>query len=223
VLMATEGVRSTPRDLELVRFAGEMYGAPMSVVGLLLERFGDRTIAESSRPALARYHAARLERLGYAGRRRLLGRQWVIPTTAGMAAAGLPFEPWTPAPWKLEHVAMVARLRLHLEDHYPGAQWQSERWIRHRWHEDKIRGLRIPDGIVLLPSGAQVAVELELHRKMRDRYARMLRAVSPQVDEVWWFVPPADVDWLRGVIDSTHERPPTLHTVVAIPEEVMRP
>lgn len=222
-VMSPEGVVETERDLELVRWLGEMYGAPMSVFGLLIERYGERGVAESSRPSLARYHAVRLERLGFAVRRRLLGRQWILPTPAGIRHVRLPFEAREPAPSKATHVAIVGRLRLYLESQHHGARWESERWVRHWWREDKIEGLRIPDGILLLPDGRQVAIEVELHRKLRDRYPRLLRATSSSVDAVWWFVPAIDVDWLSDLIDSIHERPPTPHVVHELPGVVISP
>jgi hypothetical protein len=224
VAMASEhaGVRATPRDLELVRWLGEMYGAPITTFGRLIDRLGEG-VAPENQPVLARYHAARLERLGYVQRRRLLNHQWVLPTRRGLQSAGLRFEPWQPQDWKLEHVAMTGRARLYLQAAYPGSGWESERSIKHRWRQQRIRGLRAPDGLLLLPSGAQIAVEVERYRKPRDKYVRLVRELSTEVDEVLWLVPPADVDWLQVLVTEAAASTGIRHVVEAIPEAVMAP
>lgn len=199
--MATLRVRSTPRDLELLRFAGEMYCVPMGVFAELVARFSPTGIGPDVRPQLARRHAARLGRLGYADRRPLLGHRWVLPTRAGLRAAGLSYEPYEPPEWKLRHLAAVAWLCLALTDANPGSRWESERSVRQRWREQRIRG-RIPDGVLERVDGSRVAVELELHRKARWRYPDVLEDVDPTMDLVWWFTRPGDVAW---VVDRLQE------------------
>lgn len=104
-------VRLSERDAAVLRFLGEQYGAPLSVVASLY-RVGDR---------VARRHVARLERAGFAGRLTVAGQQWVVPTRAGLRFADLDHDVWQPRAWKLEHVEGVARLRLALAGRYPDA------------------------------------------------------------------------------------------------------
>ena len=70
-------VRLTERDATVLRFLGDQYGAPLSVVADLYG-VGDR---------VARRHVARLERAGFAGRLTVAGQQWVVPTRAGLTRA----------------------------------------------------------------------------------------------------------------------------------------
>jgi hypothetical protein len=181
-------VRPTQRDLEVLRWLGEMYGAPLSVVGQLYGT-GDR---------VTRRHAARLEQAGFASRQLAPAGVWLVPTRAGLRYAGLDYERWDLIGWKAAHMAAVCRMRLELERRFPGAGWESERAIRQRWHGTGAR-VRIPDGILGQP-GRRIGVEVELHRKAAHRYEGILADLDLEVPEVWWFVRGGDVAWLRRVL-----------------------
>jgi hypothetical protein len=184
-------VRLTERDAAVVRFLGEQFGAPLSVV-LRLYGVGERA---------TRQNVARLERAGFASRLTVAGQQWVVPTRAGLRFADLDHEVWTPRAWKLEHVEGVARLRLALTGRYPDAVWTSERAIRSRWANSGAR-VRFADGQLNLADGRCIGIELELHRKKRHEYEGIGRDVDPDFDEVWWFCPAQDVDWLADVLEE---------------------
>jgi hypothetical protein len=188
-------VRVTARDAVVLRFLGEQFGAPLSVVAGLYG-VGDR---------VARRQVARLERAGFASRLAVAGQQWVVPTRAGLRFADLDLEVWQPRAWKLEHVEATGRLRLRLAELYPDAVWTSERAIRSRWANTGAR-VRFADGQLDFPQGRCVGIELELHRKKRFEYEGIVRDVDPAFDQVWWFVPShpnqhlVEVTWLREVL-----------------------
>jgi hypothetical protein len=202
-------VRLTERDAAVLRFLGDQFGCPLSVVADLY-RVGDR---------VARRHVARLERAGFAGRLAVAGQQWVVPTRAGLRFADLDHEVWQPRAWKLEHVEGVARLRLHLTSRYPDAVWTSERAIRSRWANTGAR-VRFADGQLDLPDGRCIGVELETHRKKRHEYEGIVRDVDPDFDEVWWFCPAGDVRWLADVLDAIPRPARPDHLVLELPEGV---
>jgi hypothetical protein len=181
-------VRPTQRDLDVLRWLGEMYGAPLSVVAQLYGVAARDT----------RRHAARLERAGFASRQRGPADTWLVPTRRGLRYAGLEYETWELIGWKAAHLAAVCRMRLHLEGRFPGAGWESERACRARWHGTGAR-VRIPDGILGQP-GRRIAIEVELHRKAAHRYEGILADLDLEVPEVWWFVRGGDVAWLRRVL-----------------------
>jgi hypothetical protein len=181
-------VRPTQRDVTVLRWLGEMYGAPLSVVG---ELYGVG-------PRDTRRHAARLEQAGFAGRQHAPAGVWLVPTRRGLRYAGLNFETWSLVGWKADHLAAVCRLRLHLEREHPGAGWESERACRERWHGTGAR-VRIPDGILGQP-GRRIGIEAELHRKAAHRYEGILADLDPELAEVWWFVGGSDVAWLGRVL-----------------------
>jgi hypothetical protein len=218
--MSPEGVDVTQRDLDVVRWVGEMYTVDLDLFSRLYEHFGGRPLTEASRVTLGRVHAARLESLGFAVRRRLINRRWVFPTVRGFREAGLPFSyTYDPPLWKLDHLATVARLRLYLERQHPGATWEAERWIRRRYRAEHIRG-RVPDGLLEFPDGRQVALEVELHRKTYKRYPELLEELE-NWDETWWYVrTEADAEWLRArMVDVVLPIKP-VHRAIVLPPEV---
>ena len=209
-------VRPTERDLRVLRWVGEQFGAPLPVVEQLY----------GVSPAIARRHVARLVRAGLAAREYgPLGRLWLVPTRKGLRFAGLEYERWSLVGWKGDHVASTARLRLALQRIHPAATWTSERAIRSRWANTGAR-VRFADGQLDFPDGRCVGVELELHRKQRHEYEGIGRDVDPAFDEVWWFVPgdPArhlvEVTWLRGVLDGIPKQERPTHEVYALTGEL---
>lgn len=199
----------TPRDLAALTFAAEQYALPAELWALVLdapERVGRR-------------RAAALERAGYVRRPRLLNRSWVVPTPAGLRFAGLPYAPWSPVGWRLEHVAACARLRLHLVAEHPGSTWESDRALRHYWSvpERKLARVRVGDGALVLDGGRRVGIELELTRKAAHRYAPAVADVDPRVAEVWWFTP--SPGWLYRLLQDTPASVPQL--VRSLPEGVV--
>jgi hypothetical protein len=204
-------VRPTRRDAVALRWLGEQFGAPLPVFAQLYG-VGERA---------ARQNAERLERAGFASRLTVSGRQWVVPTRAGLWFAGLDYGVWRPREWKLEHVEGTGRLRLWLQEEYPDAVWTSERAIRSRWANTGAR-VRYADGQVDLEDGRCVGIELEVHRKKRHEYEGIAGDVDPEFDEVWWFCPATDVTWLADVLDGIPKPERPAHHVLRLPEGVTR-
>jgi hypothetical protein len=173
----------TLRDLEVLRWVGEQYAAPLSTVALLV----GANASAASAARMASRTAERLERLGYAGRRPLIGQQWLAPTRRGLRAAGLPYKVDVPAEILLHHITMVGRLRLYLAATEPDATWESERAIRQRCAGVP---LRRTDGGLWWPDGTATGVELERYVKRPPRYLGIVRNVDPAwTAGVWWFTP----------------------------------
>jgi hypothetical protein len=174
----------TERELRLLRWVGEQYAAPMTLVASLLGEL-------PTDGRLTRRAAARLQQLGYADRYPLLRRVWLVPTSAGLRAAGLPYRHWSPErhEWSARHIEACGRLRLYLERHRPDGRWESERAIRSRWDGSGAR-VRLADGGLWWPDGSATGVELELHIKRADRYNAAVADQDPAwTDGVWWFTP----------------------------------
>jgi hypothetical protein len=220
-VMADQGVGrgTTPRDLALLRFVGEQYGVPLSVFGELVARYSPGVVRPESQATLARRHALRLEQLGFAGRRTMLGHRWVFLTREGMREAGLPFQPGEIPLWKLEHTATVARLRLHLEAEHRDWRWESERWIRRRYRQEHLRG-RIPDGLLEVTPDHRIAIEVELTRKGVHRYPELFEALESW-HETWWYVrDEREAAWLEERMREAVRPIKPWHRVFVLPEGV---
>jgi hypothetical protein len=156
-------------------------------------------LSPSSAEVMARRQAARLERLGYADRRPMLGQTWLSPTRRGMTAAGLPYRLWVieDHAWSLAHVEACARLRLQLERAYPTATWESDRAIRHRWWRSGARVRLADGGLYWSDDGSATGIELERHVKRPDRYRAAVLDTDPAwTAGVWWFCPAGQVELL---------------------------
>jgi hypothetical protein len=99
-----------------------------------------------------------------------------------------------------EHDLQLVDLAVSLE-HRTGAQWQTDRQIR---HEKGLKGVGIPghspDGVLLFPGGARIAVELELSPKGAGKIEKIfMEYAGSQYQEVWYFV---NCDYLAARIRS---------------------
>lgn len=205
----------TERELAVLRWVGEMYTVPLGVLADLVDR-GPEPLSPASAERVARRTAVRLERLGYAGRRPLLGQPWLIPTRTGLRAAGLNYPAQVPAEGILKHVATVARLRLHLAATEPAAEWESERAIREQWGASRVRRV---DGALWWPGEDAAGVEVELHLKKPARYAGIVHDLDPSWNAgVWWFTRPAHMATLAKYLREAGGG--DFHQVYELPEGV---
>lgn len=156
---------ATPRDLEVIRFVARMRFASAAQLARafgMAERGARRRCGALRRAGLLRYE------------RVLFGQPGVyLATAAGLGLAGSDLSPARIDLAGYRHHLAVVSLALDLLAASPGARWRSERELRH----DRGLGVRahLPDGVLLLPGGARVAVELELTPKTGRRLAGILR------------------------------------------------
>jgi len=167
------------RDLRVLAWICEQYGARVDHLALL-EGCSERS---------ARRLVARLRDAGLVSTRRLLVGEpaWAIPTATGARVSGAGFGPWQPRVGQLAHVAATARVRIHVQQRSPAAEWVCERQLaRER------RGARehLPDAVVFV-DGQRVAIEVELTVKSRKRTQAILDELSRRFDTVLYFCAPA--------------------------------
>jgi hypothetical protein len=165
------------RDLDLLLWLGEQYGARMDQ----LERrigCGERTVQRT---------VARLRHAGLVATRRILVGEpaWVLPTRAGLRACGSLFGVWEPRLGLLAHVAAVNDVRLHVEESAGECVWLCERALL----RERRAGEHLPDGVVLL-DGRRAVIEVELTVKSRRRTTAILDELSRRFDAVVYFCAP---------------------------------
>ncbi|MGH7685367.1 MAG: replication-relaxation family protein [Candidatus Dormibacteria bacterium] len=98
----------------------------------------------------------------------------------------------------LRHALAVVDLSEQLVGDAPGAEWITERELRRdrmraaRVHPEE-RQRRTPDGLLVLPGGRRVAVELDLTPKRTRKLEQLADAyaLDASVECVWWFLPSA--------------------------------
>jgi hypothetical protein len=140
----------------------------------------------------------------------------LIPTRTGLRAAGLDYRAEIPAPILLDHVATVARLRLHLAAAHPDAEWESERSIRRQWGDTRMRRV---DGALWWPGEDATGIEVELHAKKPARYAGIVHDLDPSWNAgVWWFTRPELVALLAARLAEAGGG--DVHQVYQLPEGV---
>lgn len=162
------------RDLVVLGWLGEQYGARVDQLGVLVG-CGPRTVQRT----VARLHAAGLVRT----ERMIVGEPaWVTPTGAGMAACGSGFGVWRPRIGLLAHVAAVNDVRLHIQGRAPGTVWVPERVLA----KERAAGEHLPDGVAIT-EGRRVAIEVELTVKSRQRVTAILDELAGRFDTVLYF------------------------------------
>ncbi len=162
------------RDLELVGWLGEQYGARTDQLETLLD-CGPRTIQRV---------LARLRDAGLVTTRRLLVGEpaWVIPTSTGLRAVGTGFGVWQPRIALLAHTAAVNDVRLHIHARSPESEWVPERLLA----RERQAGEHLPDGVVITNS-QRVAIEVELTIKSQRRVQAILDELTGRFDAVLYF------------------------------------
>ena len=172
-------IRTTERDLRLLRIVGEQYALSVPQLARLMGRSGHA----------GRWLRERWQRAGWVdGRALLVGRPpFVWLTRRGLSAAGLGYPVWRPTPGALAHVEAVTDVRLDVQRRHPEAKWVSERDLaRTRTGRTAHRA----DGLVVIDGGA-VAVEVELTQKERRRAARIMGKLVAAHRSVTYFAAPA--------------------------------
>jgi hypothetical protein len=219
-------VHFTARDGAALAWIGEQFGVRADVAALVLANYSQRSEPLSRRTV--RVQLDRWERAGLILRQRLYGRSWVVPTSAGLAFAGLPYTPWRPAYGRLAHVHAVSVVRLALEAEHPGLR---ERWISERARERERRAQGASwhraDAAVEVPAPADRpglqqalhAIEVELTPKSRPNLAEVFDTLTGNTVAVTYFAPAGDVLALRAALAevTANHRPRVDVRVVELP------
>ena len=171
-------IRTTERDLRLLRVVGEQYALSVPQLARVMGR------SEHA----GRWLRDRWQRAGWVeGRALIVGRPpFVWLTRRGLRAAGLDYAVWRPTPGALAHVAAVTEVRLDVHHRHPSAEWVTERDLA---RVGSGRAAHRPDGLVVM-DGRAVAVEVELTQKERRRAARIMSDLVVAYESVTYFASP---------------------------------
>jgi hypothetical protein len=185
-------VRLTERDLQMIRWIN---GHRVATAEQVANKFGLSTPTAKRRL----YGLKSLDCLVY--EKVFQDKPGVFRAAArGIAAAGDSLPAARIVLGSYEHDLQLVDLAVTLE-HRTGAQWQTDRQIR---HEKGLKGVgtpgHSPDGVLVFPGGARIAVELELSPKGAGKIEKIfMEYAGSQYQEVWYFV---NCDYLAARIRS---------------------
>jgi hypothetical protein len=193
VLLACIGEQYAYRFDQMQKALGRMAKAETVVAGLLSE--------SATRHTIDRWEAA-----GFATCRKILadGPRFIWLTPQGLRAAGLPFRAYEPKPAELSHLAWCVQARLKMQELYPAAAWQSERWLRHELTQ-RMKRVSLPDALLYLEDARPIALEIELSQKNVLRLEEILQDRTLVYAQVWYFAPPAVRSALQQARDQLDE------------------
>jgi hypothetical protein len=180
----------TERDLAILRDLTRFWA--MTVEQVTRHHFPTVKTAANRLGELVNAGLVRAERPAFRGRAAYL----VTPAGARLADVDLPAA--RASLLLLPHRLAVVDLADALLERHTGAAWTTERELRQgsmATVRDRRRGRmlagtpHVPDGVLTLPDGLAVAVELELSGKTTEEYSRILRWYGAALDyrRVRWF------------------------------------
>lgn len=181
----------TKRDIEMIRFINEFGFCEMPQ---FMKRFG-------LKKTWMYEMMQRLIEAGFIKHQRILhGRPGVYSVTRkGAKLTDLPpIEQVTVG--RYEHQNCVLNVYMKLREQYPEAHWISERRLMNDKFCDGLgKTGHVSDGILMFPDGKQIAIEVELSIKGKNRIEKILRGYGAQlsIKEVWYYCTPPVASLLK--------------------------
>lgn len=106
-----------------------------------------------------------------------------------------------------EHQVLITELSIAMRTQHPTAQWVSERHLKHAKYSKGVgQSGHLPDAILVKEGGKQVAIEVELSLKAKERTQEIFTQYSGNFDfeEVWYFCYP---DILGSLLEWSKPHP----------------
>ena len=101
---------------------------------------------------------------------------------------------------KYDHQLKVIDVFMKLAKEYPGGYWVSERRLLiDQNQKDILKRKHIADGMLLFEDGREIAIEVELSLKGKNRLEKILKAYAGQyaITEVWYYCWPYIIPALK--------------------------
>ena len=179
--MAVIDMQLTKRDIEIIKFINEFGYCEMPQI---IKRFG---LKKTWMYELMQ----RLVEAGFVNHRRILHGQHGVyfVTSKGAKLTDLPPIERIPL-GQYEHQNSNLNVYMKLRNQYPDAHWISERRLKHDKFFDGLGKVgHISDGILMFPDGKQIAIEVELSTKGKNRIEKILKGYGVQlaIKEVWYY------------------------------------
>ncbi len=197
-LRSDRGPRLTERDHKALSWIGQQYAVRLDQLQILLARLGepgDYTSKPKEKGRLTRKRTMdlvrRWEQLGLVSYGRFLHGDpaWVWLSMEGLRTVRQQIgelSRFEPTPAGLSHLLFCNQARLLVEERHPDGVWQSERQLR-AGRKLGERPTHLPAGLLTLPNGHVIAIEVERSVTDADRLKEILRALTSRYQMVWYF------------------------------------
>lgn len=99
------------------------------------------------------------------------------------------------------HQIAIIKVYLKLQVLYPDAHWVSERQLKHDKFSEGLGKIgHLSDGTLILPEGKQIAIEVEMSAKGKNRLHKILRGYAAQLvfQEIWYYCLPSVIPMLTA-------------------------
>ena len=210
------GPRLTERDHKALSWIGQQYTVRLDQMQIVLARLAEpgeygRKPKEEGRLTQKRTMdlVRRWERLG------LVSYGWFLhgdPAWVWLSAEGLravrqqigdlrPFEPTVAG---LSHLFFCNQARLLVEERHPDGVWLSERQLR-AGRKPGERSPHLPAGLLTLPNGHVVTIEIERSVTDYGRLKEILQALVSQYQTVWYFCTGHSENVIKKVVKTLPE------------------
>ncbi len=206
----------TSRDVAALEWLEDMRVVYETDLAVLLARLSGRDDAVS--PSAVRSAIQRWRKLSLVSASKLFAGEprmvWLTETGASVAGAVRWREPGVGV---LRHTALVARVRLWLEQRglagQDVAEWVSERRWRQQ-HPDAVRhGAHVPDGLAVTEDGQTYAIEVEVSDKGPGRAMEIAMKLTQTYARVVYVVP-GETQTARTVRGALERALSTMRNVV---------
>jgi hypothetical protein len=104
-----------------------------------------------------------------------------------------------------EHQLSILKVYFKLQQAYPEAYWISERRLKYDKFYDGVGKIgHVADGMLAFPDGRQIAIEVEMSIKGKNRIAKILRGYSAQfeIKEIWYYCLPSIIPMLTAAANN---------------------
>ena len=162
--------------------------------GALTDQHVNRCYGQPEPEGASRLHRLEAKRFVKVGTMDSLGVTYVFATRKAIRAVESELRPLDHGPRHLEHDLSVASLAYWLLAQNPGAEWLTERQLRHDDSKARRFGRQLsqpypPDG-ALIVNGRKIGIELEKRFANDEKYARKCRWYAEHIEfhEVHWYV-----------------------------------
>lgn len=103
---------------------------------------------------------------------------------------------------RYEHQLKLTNVYIRLLEKYPESNWISERRLKHeKFYTGVGKSGHLSDGILILQNEKQIAIEVELNLKGKNRIDSILKGYAAQFSfsEIWYFCPQGMVAALKSL------------------------